>query len=579
MSLLPTTYDPFMETNTNPCRRCGGQVPIGYFWHPTCLAAYRADEDYRRATLQRDGYNCASCPGWWNRIVAEWYVWRRSSLLGRIPGRTVRWVQVDHIDPLASATGTHDPQNMQVLCQGRPFRHHPRKTKRDLAALKGRTYRPPITRGQAIGVAVVVLVVAVYLTGFSWPLAVAAGALAVAVVLSHRRLSGARARLHEAYAQKTGASLAHARQALKTRKWRLRKVQGRMRPILVPTWQRIRYPITFDDSDPDKQAELERVVIAKNGDQGGWVAEWHTPLDELIMYSPDPLQIAAPIASPLLQVESTSVWQPTPVAHDSRRRPVTVQMIGKNWLLGGEPEAGKSVAQSSLVSALALDVTTDLLLNDLKGGVELGIWEGCSSQPVATTIEEAIAQAEYVRSIIDFRAALLRHESEQTGILKRKIEEGDGMGPIGVVVDELAELTAHPNKKERETYLGVLRSNISRGRFVGIIHVLATQRPSAQVVPTDIRDIINQRWALRHTTPTSSDMTLGATQAARGFSAHRVSMEARGVGYLYSDGRDPQRVRSYMLTDRNVQDLARKAARLRGGVLLPPGAAAGQVSV
>ena len=50
---------------------------------------------------------------------------------------------------------------------------------------------------------------------------------------------------------------------------------------------------------------------------------------------------------------------------------------------------------------------------------------------------------------------------------------------------------------------------------------MATQRPTADVVPTSLRDLFGLRCAFRTTTRTSSDVILGDAWARRGFSRHR----------------------------------------------------------
>jgi len=51
---------------------------------------------------------------------------------------------------------------------------------------------------------------------------------------------------------------------------------------------------------------------------------------------------------------------------------------------------------------------------------------------------------------------------------------------------------------------------VARGRVAGMVTVATTQKPSADVVPTFLRDLFGFRWALRRSTPQTSDTILGS---------------------------------------------------------------------
>ncbi|MGH8902395.1 MAG: FtsK/SpoIIIE domain-containing protein [Egibacteraceae bacterium] len=57
---------------------------------------------------------------------------------------------------------------------------------------------------------------------------------------------------------------------------------------------------------------------------------------------------------------------------DEHARTISLSLVERNLLLGGEPGAGKSVAQSMLIATAALDPDVDLWLLDGKR-VELAV--------------------------------------------------------------------------------------------------------------------------------------------------------------------------------------------------------------
>jgi DNA segregation ATPase FtsK/SpoIIIE, S-DNA-T family len=107
------------------------------------------------------------------------------------------------------------------------------------------------------------------------------------------------------------------------------------------------------------------------------------------------------------------------------------------------------------------------------------------------------------------------------------------------------------------------RDIVARGRAPGIIPVEATQRPSADIVPTSLRDLFGYRWAFRCSTEASSDTILGHGWADKGYCATEIDPQARGVGWLRAEDGIPKRVKAAFLTDGQIIDLADHAAQLR----------------
>jgi DNA segregation ATPase FtsK/SpoIIIE, S-DNA-T family len=99
-----------------------------------------------------------------------------------------------------------------------------------------------------------------------------------------------------------------------------------------------------------------------------------------------------------------------------------------------------------------------------------------------------------------------------------------------------------------------------------MITVATTQKPSADVVPTYLRDLFGFRWTLRCSTPEASDTILGRGWASQGYSAASIDPTARGVGLLLQAGEVPVRLRSCYLDDLELAELARRGEHLRGTV-------------
>jgi S-DNA-T family DNA segregation ATPase FtsK/SpoIIIE len=70
-----------------------------------------------------------------------------------------------------------------------------------------------------------------------------------------------------------------------------------------------------------------------------------------------------------------SIFDPVYVGIDEFGQPVTVPLMYRNLLVGGEPGAGKSALLNLIVAHAVLDPGCDLVLFDGKQ-VELGQWAG-----------------------------------------------------------------------------------------------------------------------------------------------------------------------------------------------------------
>ena len=131
----------------------------------------------------------------------------------------------------------------------------------------------------------------------------------------------------------------------------------------------------------------------------------------------------------------------------------------------------------------------------------------------------------------------------------RKVTQGDGLPLHLVGIEELAYFTNGPDRKAAQAFSTLLRDFVARGRAAGMVTVATTQKPSADVVPTFLRDLFGFRWALRCSTPDASDTILGRGWASQGYSAAQVDPAARGVGLLLQEGGVPVRLRSCYLND------------------------------
>jgi S-DNA-T family DNA segregation ATPase FtsK/SpoIIIE len=252
-----------------------------------------------------------------------------------------------------------------------------------------------------------------------------------------------------------------------------------------------------------------------------------------------------------------SIWDPVHLGVNEIGQDVHVTMAERNMLIGGEPGSGKSVALQLIVAHGALSPDCKLLLVDGKR-VELGLWRGCAERFIGPSMDDAIDTLKWLQGQIDERTDwLLDHQ-------KRKITPDMGYPVYLVIIDELAYFSATVGTPtEQKVFNALNRDIVARGRAPGIIPVEATQRPSADIVPTSLRDLFGYRWAFRCSTEASSDTILGHGWADKGYSATEIDPQARGVSWLRAEDGIPQRVKSAYLSDEDIITLADHATRQR----------------
>jgi hypothetical protein len=327
---------------------------------------------------------------------------------------------------------------------------------------------------------------------------------------------------------------------------------------LTRAGEQLRVRVPAGGQVPDLEAQAERIAAFLAVREVRVVRDPASARHaRVVVLRRDPLADPQPIPWPLVKAGQCSLWQPIPVGEDEDGHQVEVLLPERNLLLGAEPGGGKSTVAQLLIAAAALDASARLVLFDPKL-VELSVWQGCCDRLVGPNVEAAIEVLKALIAELDDRyLTLLANRA-------RKVEQGDGLPLHLVVVEELAYFTNGPDRKAAQAFSVLLRDFVARGRAAGMVTVATTQKPSADVVPTYLRDLFGFRWALRCSTPEASDTILGRGWASQGYSAATIDPTARGVGLLLQEGGVPVRLRSCYLDDLALVELARRAEALRG---------------
>ncbi|MFD2702766.1 FtsK/SpoIIIE domain-containing protein [Paenibacillus shunpengii] len=177
-------------------------------------------------------------------------------------------------------------------------------------------------------------------------------------------------------------------------------------------------------------------------------------------------------------------------------------------LIGGISGGGKSVILRSILTTLVSGPAPDLYLCDLKGGVELGIFRRLACvKGFGTTIEDVRRLAAELEAEMLRRYAILAENGAQSWTGKKAI----------LVIDELADFKSRagdPDAKVKAEIKAIIARISAKGRAAGVLLVLATQRPSADVVDGMIKTNIAASICFRTRDTTQSRIILDSPAAA-----------------------------------------------------------------
>ncbi len=288
-------------------------------------------------------------------------------------------------------------------------------------------------------------------------------------------------------------------------------------------------------------------------------------------------------AWPLAKNGAADLFKPIPFGHDQRGRLVRLLLMFDNVLIGAMPRQGKTFAMRVLVLAAALDILAELRVFELKGTGDLSFSEQVAhrygSGADDDTVAACVANLREVYAELDRRAATIRSlpkdmcpENKVTPELAAK--KSLGLHPLVMGIDEVQELFSHDTYGKEAAKLA--EAIIKRGPALGIMLILATQRPDANSLPTGVSANVGIRLCLRVMGQLENDMVLGTSAYKNGIRATTFTAQDKGIGYLLGAADDPQIVRSAYVDAPAAEAIAERARSMRARAGRLSGQAIGQ---
>jgi len=286
---------------------------------------------------------------------------------------------------------------------------------------------------------------------------------------------------------------------------------------------------------------------------------------------------------PLLKSGTVDLFKPQPFGTDQRGRWEHLTLMFIAMVIGSIPRMGKTFALRLALLIAALDPRAEVHAYDLKGTGDLSALGQVAHRYRAgdeeEDIEYAISAMRELRDELRRRAKVIRDlprdlcpENKVTPELASK--KALRLHPIVIGVDECQVWFEHPEYgKEFEA---ICTDLVKRGPALGIVLILATQRPDAKSLPTGISANASVRYCLKVMGQTENDMVLGTSKYKQGVRATMFSWQDKGTGYFVGEGADAHIVGTVYVDGPAAERIAlrARAARVNAGLLT--GYAAGQ---
>ncbi|MFJ7497848.1 hypothetical protein ACIQZB_43550 [Streptomyces sp. NPDC097727] len=265
--------------------------------------------------------------------------------------------------------------------------------------------------------------------------------------------------------------------------------------------------------------------------------------------------------SPLIKAPVWNFWeQGVPMGPDARGKRRDLHLLWSSILVGGLMGYGKSYMVRLIAAAAALDPTVRIIVITGKTGPDWAPLRHVAHQWIAG------ASPDIIRKVLRVMDRTITEMQDRGTELDRMYEENpdkvpegkitpelarEGMGPVLLVVDELQELldgaaliqvpvdedtTGEGGRTKTRSGRDLLVESFARyvrvTRFVGGMGAFITQRPSADSVPTKLREVCGHRASYRVKGDKSARMVLGDDAVADGAAPHLLGEASKGVVVL-----------------------------------------------
>lgn len=248
------------------------------------------------------------------------------------------------------------------------------------------------------------------------------------------------------------------------------------------------------------------------------------------------------------------IFEPLPVGFTPSGDLISMRLMFQTLLIGAAPDAGKTWSIRALATTIQWDPRVQLFISEMKGTGDLAcLKQRCRFYRSGNDDEDLTATSRMLK----YLKTELRRRQRVLGVLAEEqlervpenkmtpelaVDPDLDMPVIVVVLDEFHELSESASLEHRKAFTEMV--DVARqARAVGIILLLATQRPDAEAISTRLRDMLTYRLGLRCLSRDASNMVLGDGMAKLGYDCTALTPAQQGTGWLRADKGEPQLVR------------------------------------
>lgn len=204
------------------------------------------------------------------------------------------------------------------------------------------------------------------------------------------------------------------------------------------------------------------------------------------------------------------------VSGDGQPTTLPLRDLG-NVLVAGLPGSGKSELLASMIAGLLRQDATgqrvQIAAIDTKM-VSFGILPALAALWARPALELDDAHALTEALLAEVRGRFQRlHAAGARSIEEYQTRTGETLPYVVAVFDELADMTADSDRRRGAAWLAAATEIGRKGRAAGVSLVMATQRPSSDVIPSSLRNLAGAAIAFRLQRSDDSRLVLDAAGA------------------------------------------------------------------
>lgn len=236
------------------------------------------------------------------------------------------------------------------------------------------------------------------------------------------------------------------------------------------------------------------------------------------------------------------------------------------WLVAGSPGSGKSGSLQAITASLCASAAVEVAVIDGKGGSE---WEWLRNRAFkycseSSSLEDIRSAVEDVHSLMVERLQTVRATIGRPNIWSDGVGPTDSFPLIVTLIDECQFLfdqkmsIGAAEKKTREAITALVTDLLRRGRSVGFLTVLATQKPTTDAIPSAIRENCGIRMSFAVSTDDAGVAALGDSVRSSSTTPWQLRLPTdRGICVTDLAENGFERVRCFFMSEEHARDCVR----------------------